>query len=128
MVAEKCLHKCLNLVLELVEDTNIPTNSALEPLSFPENFSDHERRGIRNSDCNAPCMFCDRMFKDTEGKNDELLHHLLLEHQLVIADVSKIPDLKRYVNLFLMSCNAIKDQSKFTETVLYIVNSISIVL
>ncbi|EDO49813.1 predicted protein, partial [Nematostella vectensis] len=42
------------------------------------------------------CMFCDREFENTRGKNDAVLHHLLVEHQLVIADVAQICDMRRY--------------------------------
>jgi len=37
------------------------------------------------------------MFENTSGKNDAVLHHLLVEHQLVIADVDQVCDFKRYV-------------------------------
>ena len=82
-----------------VEVTTAPSDSMLEPLSFPESSSggEHECTEMPGSDC-VPCMFCERMFKNTEGKNDTLLHHLLLDHQLVIADVAHIPDMKRFVS------------------------------
>ena len=51
------------------------------------------------------------MFKDVGmEKSDALLHHLLVEHQFVIADVELIADFKRYVTSycnmsFKINCN-----------------------
>ena len=44
----------------------------------------------------VPCIFCDQEFPNTQGKNDAVLHHLLVEHQLVIGDVAQVCDIRRY--------------------------------
>ena len=64
----------------------------MEPLCFPEqNFKP-------NFSIPLFCLLCDKMFKDVGiEKSDALLHHLLVEHQLVIADVDVIADFKRYL-------------------------------
>ena len=63
----------------------------LEVLAFPESPS----REISSSELKVPCIFCDREFPDTAGKNDAVLHHLLVEHQLVISDVAQVCDMRR---------------------------------
>ena len=51
---------------------------------------------ISTTELQVPCIFCDREFPNTEGKNDAVLHHLLVEHQLVIGDVAQVCDTRRY--------------------------------
>ena len=63
----------------------------LEVLAFPESPS----REISSSELKVPCIFCDREFPNTAGKNDAVLHHLLIEHQLVISDVAQVCDMRR---------------------------------
>ncbi|XP_073253229.1 zinc finger protein 277-like [Porites lutea] len=64
----------------------------LKVLAFPESPS----REIPSSELKVPCIFCDREFPNTAGKNDAVLHHLLVEHQLVISDVAQVCDMRRY--------------------------------
>ena len=52
---------------------------------------------LSNLERQVPCIFCDREFPNTTGKNDAVLHHLLVEHQLVIGDVAQVCDLRRFV-------------------------------
>lgn len=66
----------------------------LEPLCFPEHSSK------ANFSIPLFCLLCDKMFKDVGvAKSDALLHHLLVEHQFVIADVDLIADFKRYYTI-----------------------------
>ena len=67
----------------------------MEVLAFPE----QPVKEFSNLDLQVPCIFCDREFPNTTGKNDAVLHHLLVEHQLVIGDVAQVCDLRRYVLL-----------------------------
>ena len=62
-------------------------------LAFPEQPSQE----FSELELQVPCIFCDREFPDTSGKNDAVLHHLLVEHQLVIGDVAQVCDMRRYV-------------------------------
>ncbi|XP_028400631.1 zinc finger protein 277-like [Dendronephthya gigantea] len=65
----------------------------LEALCFPENNSK------ANISIPLLCLLCDKMFEDGGvKKSDALLHHLLVEHQFVIADVDLIADFKSYIN------------------------------
>ena len=65
----------------------------MEPLSFP----DHNSKP--NFSIPLFCLLCDKMFKNVGmEKNDALLHHLLVEHQFVIADVELIADFKSYIH------------------------------
>ena len=61
-------------------------------LAFPEK----PLRELTASELLVPCIFCDREFPNTQGKNDAVLHHLLVEHQLVIGDVTQVCDIRRY--------------------------------
>lgn len=54
-------------------------------------------RELPASELLVPCIFCEREFPNTQGKNDAVLHHLLVEHQLVIGDVAQVCDLRRYL-------------------------------
>jgi len=65
----------------------------LEVLAFPE----QPEKEFSTSELLVPCIFCDREFPDTKGKNDAVLHHLLVEHQLVIGDVAQVCDMRRYL-------------------------------
>ena len=73
--------------------TGIQTHHGLEVLAFPE----QPVKELSNVELQVPCIFCDREFPNTTGKNDAVLHHLLVEHQLVIGDVAKVCDLRRYI-------------------------------
>ncbi|XP_074619362.1 zinc finger protein 277-like isoform X1 [Acropora palmata] len=66
----------------------------LEVLTFPEK----PLRELTSSELLVPCIFCDREFPNTQGKNDAVLHHLLVEHQLVIGDVAQVCDIRRYLS------------------------------
>ena len=75
-------------------------SAVLGGLSFPEELP--SKTSTDESSSEVPCVFCNRRFVNTEAKNDALLHHLLLEHQLVIADVSQVCDMKRWINLYFL--------------------------
>lgn len=72
--------------------TGSQTQHSLEVLAFPE-------QPLKEStlELQVPCIFCDREFPNTTGKNDAVLHHLLVEHQLVIGEVAQVCDMRRYV-------------------------------
>ncbi|XP_063302955.1 zinc finger protein 277 isoform X2 [Pelobates fuscus] len=64
----------------------------LEPLSLPESPSAVTSAG--NAVQVMPCLFCEQSYQ-TDQQND-LLKHLIMQHQLVIADVKLIANFKRY--------------------------------
>ncbi|KAL9972759.1 hypothetical protein ACROYT_G019124 [Oculina patagonica] len=65
----------------------------LEVLTFPEQpVKELSPLGLQ-----VPCIFCDKEFPNTTGKNDAVLHHLLVEHQLVIGEVAQVCDMRRYL-------------------------------
>lgn len=64
-------------------------HGVLGPLEFPTASKPSASEQL------VPCMFCDRTFENTTCKNDAVLHHLLIEHQLVIADVDQVCNFKR---------------------------------
>ena len=68
--------------------------NAFEVLAFPELPLIRE---LPASELLVPCIFCEREFPNTQGKNDAVLHHLLVEHQLVIGDVAQVCDFRRYI-------------------------------
>ena len=70
----------------------------LKVLAFPERPS----REITSSELKVPCIFCDREFPNTAGKNDAVLHHLLVQHQLVISDVAQVCDMRRCLVLLIL--------------------------
>lgn len=88
---------CFSHQGSLPEDDKIEeqkcSRSVLEGLAFPEEAP--RRKFASDVDDLVPCMFCDRTFVNTEGKNNALLHHLLVGHQLVITDVAQVCDMKR---------------------------------
>lgn len=84
---------CRYLLLIISFFTGIQTQHGLEVLAFPE----QPVKELSNLELQVPCIFCDREFPNTTGKNDAVLHHLLVEHQLVIGDVAQVCDLRRYV-------------------------------
>ncbi|XP_041348670.1 zinc finger protein 277-like [Gigantopelta aegis] len=55
----------------------------------------------------CPCLFCARSF-NIEEKNEDLLAHLIMVHKFVIADVSLICNLRKYI---LYWKERLKDQS-----------------
>lgn len=65
----------------------------LEVLAFPE----QPVKEPSTQELQVPCVFCDKEFPNTVGKNDAVLHHLLVEHQLVIGEVAQVCDMRRYV-------------------------------
>ena len=65
---------------------------AFEVLAFPK----LPAKDLSLSELQVPCIFCDREFPNTQGKNDAVLYHLLVEHQLVIGDVAQVCDMRRY--------------------------------
>ena len=73
--------------------TGVQTQHGFEVLAFPE----QPVKELSNLELEVPCIFCDREFPNTVGKNDAVLHHLLVEHQLVIGEVAQVCDLRRYV-------------------------------
>lgn len=60
-------------------------------------FSEKPLQDFSVLDLKVPCIFCEREFPNTSGKNDAVLHHMLIEHQLVIGDVGQVCDLRRYL-------------------------------
>uniref|UniRef100_A0A6P8IY14 Zinc finger protein 277-like n=1 Tax=Actinia tenebrosa TaxID=6105 RepID=A0A6P8IY14_ACTTE len=62
------------------------------PLLFAATSSSENR----DKDDKISCMFCDKLFANTEVKNDPLLHHMLNDHQLIISQVSQVCDFRRY--------------------------------
>ena len=65
----------------------------LEPLCFPEKDCI-----VSKAQAFSPltCLICESAFEDTgTRKSETLLHHLLVVHQFVIADVDAIADFKR---------------------------------
>lgn len=81
---------CFYLIISFV--TGSPTQDNLEVLVFPEQPVKEPSLELQ-----VPCIFCDREFPNTTGKNDAVLHHLLVEHQLVIGEVAQVCDMRRYV-------------------------------
>lgn len=65
----------------------------LEVLTFPE----QPVKELSPLELQVPCIFCDKEFPNTTGKNDAVLHHLLVEHQLVIGEVAQVCDMRRCV-------------------------------
>lgn len=66
----------------------------IKVLTFPEKSLPE----FPELDLKVPCIFCEKEFPNTSGKNDAVLHHMLIEHQLVIGDVGQVCDLRRYEN------------------------------
>lgn len=85
---------CVRFYLMLIEFfvTGDQQQHGLEVLAFPE----QPEKEFSTSELLVPCILCDREFPDTKGKNDAVLHHLLVEHQLVIGDVAQVCDMRRY--------------------------------
>lgn len=83
--------KCPQNELMIANMADNGDHHTLEVLAFPESPS----REISSSELKVPCIFCDREFPNTAGKNDAVLHHLLVEHQLVISDVAQVCDMRR---------------------------------
>lgn len=79
------------MILSFVSE--IQTQHGLEVLAFPE----QPVKELSNLELQVPCILCDKEFPNTTGKNDAVLHHLLVEHQLVLGDVAHVCDLRRYV-------------------------------
>ena len=67
----------------------------IKVLTFPEKSLPE----FPELDLKVPCIFCEKEFPNTSGKNDAVLHHMLIEHQLVIGDVGQVCDLRRYENM-----------------------------
>lgn len=67
----------------------------LEPLCFPENFSDGVCLASSSDGCPMTCALCPDLFPASE--KDQLLKHMVLEHKLVIADVKLIADFSQYM-------------------------------
>jgi hypothetical protein len=72
-------------------------NPILEPLTFPDSKADSDERVDVSESCQ--CLMCEDIF-GADLNDDQILAHFLINHKLVIADVKKIVDLKRYF-LFL---------------------------
>ena len=68
-------------------------NPILEPLTFPDTKADSEERTNVSESCK--CLMCEHIF-GADLNDDQILAHFLINHKLVIADVKKIVDLKRY--------------------------------
>lgn len=81
-------------------------SAALRPLLFPEPAKeDRSYLLYRSCDLPLPCVLCDKCYGDgvREGEGvwerarDQLLHHLLEDHQIVIHQVDHIASLRRSV-------------------------------
>jgi hypothetical protein len=81
------LHTYCCIVLDTDENNG---EHVLGPLEFTATAPSVSALALKIS-----CIFCDKMFENTEGKNDSLLHHMLIEHQLVISQVSQVCDFRR---------------------------------
>ncbi|XP_027058235.1 zinc finger protein 277-like [Pocillopora damicornis] len=74
-------------------DRGSQLQQGIKVLTFPEKSLPE----FPELDLKVPCIFCEKEFPNTSGKNDAVLHHMLIEHQLVIGDVGQVCDLRRYL-------------------------------
>lgn len=84
----------------------------IKVLTFPEKSLPE----FPELDLKVPCIFCEKEFPNTSGKNDAVLHHMLIEHQLVIGDVGQVCDLRRYENTSFQEGNFFCNSSLSFDT------------
>lgn len=76
------------------QEAEISRDEILEPLQLTETPRLYD--GTVKSEETRNCLFCDFSTRDEDEK--VLLHHLYLEHRIVIADATEIKDLTKYLN------------------------------
>jgi hypothetical protein len=78
------------------ENTNIARNTILEPLRLNPTATTSVEENIL-----LTCIFCDHFEKDDfRTENKIILHHMYMEHRLVISDVHEVMDLKEYLKFW----------------------------
>ncbi|XP_059485528.1 zinc finger protein 277 [Neocloeon triangulifer] len=73
--------------------------NVLVPLTFPQQTSKNTADLFNLDDETVECMLCCKEFK-MQIDQQAFLHHLFVDHRLVIGDVSHVASLKSYVNFW----------------------------
>jgi len=109
---------CGHGVTEIVDDSGLPP-STLKALSM--NTITDKLMMSKNEiaeEIQLGCLMCNEEFPLVkDGEKSPLLSHLLLEHQIVIADVDKIADFNRYINYWKEKFSKMKDITDYCVVV-----------
>lgn len=82
---------------EMEESTEISKNTILETLSHKSATAETQE----SNEAQLCCIFCENSETfDVNSDNKAILHHLYMEHRLVIADVQDVSDLKAYLDFW----------------------------